>query len=352
MSDVPVCPHGSLSAAEAAERGLGAVLDFSASCNPLGVSPRVLAALTAVDPARYPDDGCRQLRRALAELTGLPAEWVVVGNGSVEIIWLLAAAYLRPTDTALVVGPTFGEYARAAAIAGAKVVGWRAGESNGFAVRPEAVAAAVGECRPRLVFLCNPNNPTGAYLRRRDVETILAACHGSLLVVDEAYLRFVSQADSLVDLVGPNLVLLRSLTKDYGLAGLRLGYALAAPEVARVLRTVKAPWSVSATAQAAGLAALADEAHVARGLAEAAVARAYLTRELARLGLPVQPSAANFFLVRVGDARSFGEALLRRGCCLRDCSSFGLPAYVRIGMRPLAECRRLVAAIEEELRDC
>jgi len=352
LAALRACPHGSLSTREAGEGGLGAVLDFSASCNPLGASPLVPRALAAVDPAHYPDDDCRLLRRVLAKRAGVAAENVVVGNGSVEIIWLLATAYLRPGDTALVVGPTFGEYMRAAAIAGANTVEWRAAEADGFAVHPDGVANAILEIRPRLVFLCNPNNPTGTYLRRQAVAAVLAACHHSLLVVDEAYLPFVTQSDDLVDLVGRDLVLLRSLTKDRGLAGLRLGYALAAPEVVEALLAVKAPWSVSAAAQVAGLAALADDQHVARGVAEAAAAKAYLAAELARLGLAVRPSAANFLLVHVGDGRAFREALLRRGCCLRDCTSFGLPEYVRIGMKTVADCRRLVAAVEEELHDC
>ena len=352
LAAVDPCVHGSLSDPAREALGLGAVLDFSASCNPLGASPSALRALVGVDPARYPDDGCLALRRALAGHLRVPPEGIVAGNGSVELIYLLAAAYLRHGDHVLVVGPTFCEYARAAGVQGATVAYWEAREELGFVPDPAGIARAVAELRPRLVFLCNPNNPTGAYLRRAAMEAILAACRESLLVVDEAYLPFVEDADSLLDLVSEDLVLLRSLTKDHGLAGLRLGYAVAAPSVAQALAKVKMPWSVSVAAQAAGLAALSDAEHVARGRAEVGAAKDYLTREMRRLGLPVLPSAANFLLVDVGDGGAFRDALLRRGCCLRDCASFGLPRYVRIGMRPVGECRRLVEAIEEHLRGC
>ncbi len=351
LAAVPACPHGSIGGAELAAWGMRSVLDFSVNCNPLGPPSAVAAALAAVDPARYPDDECGALRRALAPRLGVAEDCLVVGNGSVELIWLLAAAYLRPGDAALIVGPTFGEYARAVAIHGGRPLEHRASAEDGFRPRVGEIVARLRDLRPRLVFLCNPNNPTGVYLGRAEVGRLSAACTDGLLVVDEAYLAFVERADSLLDLLDEGVVLLRSLTKDYALAGLRLGYALAAPAVSAALRQVRAPWSVNAAAQAAGLAALADEAHLARARQEVAAARAYLMAELTSLGLPVLPSAANFLLVRVGAASKLRGELLRRGCCVRDCTSFGLPEYIRIGLRRLPECRQLVAALREVLHD-
>ncbi|MHB1133692.1 MAG: pyridoxal phosphate-dependent aminotransferase [Chloroflexota bacterium] len=344
----PYCPHGSLSNAEREAKGLVAVLDFSANGNPLGPIPSVRRALAGCDPYRYPDDRCTALRGILAAQLGLNVENLVVGNGSVEIIWGLAAAYLRAGDRVLVVGPTFGEYARAAALAGARVETWLA-QPESFAPNAAAIAAAIARSRPRLVFLCNPNNPTGAYLSAEAVQEVLRACSQSLLVLDEAYLPFVANPDSLIDLLGDDLLLLRSLTKDFGLAGLRLGYAVSSPAVVDALWRVKPPWSVNAAALAAGEAALADGEHVLRGRAVARQASDYLGSALSALGLAVVPSRANFMLVRVGDAATTREGLLRRGCCVRDCTSFGLPEYVRVGLRPLDDCRRLVAAWEEYL---
>lgn len=351
LERVEPCVHGSIGPRELAALGLESVVDFSASCNPLGASPAVREALRGLDLSRYPDDECGALRRAIGEAVGQAPERIVVGNGSVELIWLLANAYLRPGDTAAVVGPTFGEYARAARIAGAHVAEFRAREEDAFRVRLDDLLAFVRNDAPRVLFLCNPNNPTGAYLRRNAVGRIKETLADGLLVVDEAYLSFVEEPESLLDMVGDDLVLVRSLTKDHGLAGLRLGYCVGGDRVVEALHKVRPPWSVNAAAQAAGLAALADGEHLARAREAVGEAKAYLTRELGALGLTVVPSAANFLLVRVGQAAAFWAALLRRGYCVRDCTSFGLPAYIRIGVRTLPECRGLLAAIREVVDD-
>src|SRR2546423_1024676 len=205
---LPACPHGGIGDAELRALGLRRtdVLDFSASPTPLGPSPRVAEALTGLaaggDLGRYPDDGCPRLREALAAHTGCPPDQLIVANGSVEILWLLALAYLGPGDRVLVVGPTFGEYARAARIAGAAVVEWRAAEARSFRPDPDALAAAIRRTCPRLVFLCNPNNPTGVLLDRAVVTRLLAALQEGLLVVDEAYAAFADDAPRLSPLLG------------------------------------------------------------------------------------------------------------------------------------------------------
>jgi histidinol-phosphate aminotransferase len=358
---VPACLHGGIGDAELRALGLrrADVLDFSASTNPLGPSTRVAEALTEFaaggDLGRYPDDGCPRLREALAAHTGYPPDQLIVANGSVEILWLLALAYLGPGDRVLVVGPTFGEYARAARIAGAAVVEWHAAEARDFRPDPDALAAVVRRTRPRLAFLCNPNNPTSILLDRVVVTHLLAALQEGLLVVDEAYAAFADDAPRLSPLLGDGrLVLLRSLTKDYGLAGLRLGYTLGASMVIAALDRVRPPWNVNAAAEVAGLAALSDEAHLARARGEVVTARAYLVDALRHLGLRVYPPAANFLLVDVGstpagDGQAFRNALLRYGICVRDCASFGLPSCVRIGVRTQAACACLVAAAAEVL---
>lgn len=351
LAGVPDCPHGAIGQSEAAGRGLGTVIDFSVNGNPLGQPAAVRAALAAAPTDRYPDNGSPRLRAAIAHQTGVGPERVVVGNGSAEIIWLLAAAYLRPGDPVLVVGPTFGEYARAAAIHGGAPLEARARREDEFRPNLPAIAERIEVERPRLAFLCNPNNPTGAYLRRPDVEGVLRACRYGLLVVDEAYLSFVSEADSLVDLLDEGVVLLRSMTKDYALAGLRLGYALAAPEVIAALEKARMPWAVNAPAEAAGLAALGDPDHLERSRRTCAEVKEYLWSELRSLGLEVVPSAANFLLVRVGNAAGLRSALLARGICVRDCASFGLSEHIRVGLRPLPDCRRLVAALREVIND-
>ena len=352
LRQVPPCPHGSLSYRERMERGLPgeAVLDFSASCNPLGTSPKVLEALRSADLSRYPDDESIQLRHALARILHVDPSWVAVGNGSVDLIYQLASAYLEPTDRALVVGPAFGEYARACRVAGASVVEVRAAEETSFQPDPEAVKAVLRAERPKLAFLCNPNNPTGRLLSAESIVEILGECEETLLVVDEAYLPFCDyEVDLREELTSGRLLLLRSMTKDHGLAGIRLGYALARADLLEPLGRVRPPWGVNALAQAAGLAALEDQAHVEAARRVIAEARAFLVGELSALGLGVVPSTANLLLVRVGDGAAFRTAMLARGVCVRDCASFGLPAYVRIGMRTMPDCRRLAEVAREVL---
>ena len=353
LRDLAPCPHGSIGEAELQALGLDrdAVIDFSASTNPLGPSPRVGEALAELEVGRYPDDGAAALRRALAAQTGLDGSSLLAGNGSSELIWLLALAYLDPGDRVLVVGPTFGEYARAARIAGATVTEWRADAVTGFRPDLPALRATIGQLQPKITFLCNPNNPTGVLLGQAEIERLRSAT-SSLLVLDEAYIGFAREPPPTLDLIGDGRhVVLRSLTKDYALTGLRLGYVAAAPKVIEALRRVRPPWSVNAAAQVAGIAALGDTVHLERSLAALDEAKAYLLAELPRLGVRVLPSAANFLLVEVGDAAAFRQRLLRRGCVLRDCASFGLPAYVRVGVRTLPECRRLVGAIATELAE-
>jgi threonine-phosphate decarboxylase len=349
---VPPAVHGALNIGELSSLGmsLGDVLDFSANINPFGPSPAVSQALTGVPLDRYPDRECLELRVALAEHLGVSPDRVLPGNGASELIWLAALAFVRPDDRALVLGPTFAEYARAAAIMGARVTTWQAREEELFAMPAEEIAECLELWRPRLVFLCNPNNPTGAVLPA-DVIGAWARQHpGTLFVVDEAYLPFANGVDSALAFAGgENVLVLRSMTKDFALAGLRLGYAVGAASLIEPLRRAQPPWSVNALAQAAGVAALRDLPHRQGSLERLARARQELVAGLDRLGLVSVPSATHFFLLRVGDGASFRLALLRRrGVLVRDCASFGLPAFVRIAARQPEENERLLDAVREQ----
>jgi len=353
--------HGGPDYAELTALGLSPdeVIDFSANANPYGPSPQVRTALAGVPLDRYSDAQAIALRERLARVHGLTPEHIIVGNGTAELIWLLGMAYLQRGDPVVIIGPTFGEYRAAAELMGARVTAYRAPAATDFQPDVAAIEALIGRQRPRLTFLCNPNNPTGVYLRREAVEALVAACGEGVLVVDEAYRAFVAETWPSEPLVerGPglspaegNVVLLRSMTKDHALAGLRLGYALASPEVVATLKKVQPSWSVNAAAQAAGLAALADEDHLRETLPKIAEAKAYLLEELTRLGLRVVPSAANFLLVEVGDGRGLRRKLLSHGLMVRDCASFDLPEYVRIAARRMEECRRLIESLRQLVR--
>jgi histidinol-phosphate aminotransferase len=336
--------HGGVDPLELRELGIdpASVVDFSVNVNPYGPAPRALAALRRFDPAAYPDRRVLRLRETLAEANGVPLAEVLAGNGAAELIWLAAHAFLRPGDTALVVGPTFGEYERAARAVGARVACLRAA-APGFQLSAAQIVAEVRAQRPRLVFLCNPNNPTGLLLPEAGVAAIAAACAGGILVLDEAYRSFTAAAP-FAPAPAPGVVVLRSMTKDFALAGLRLAYALGPPDLLEAMRACQPPWSVSGAAQAAGLAALKHRAHLARTLAQTRQAAAELRAGLTGLGARIVPASVHFLLIEVGSGAAVRSRLLGRGCLVRDCASFGLPEYVRVGTRTPPENARLIIA--------
>lgn len=344
IEQIPYVPHGGFATAHAAEN----VLDFSANVNPSGPSPHVWEAMRTVPLEQHPDPCATPLRHLLAEVNGVTPAELLVGNGSVELIYHLAVAYLRTGDPVLIVTPTFGEYAAAAAVMGAAVQTWPTHPADDFALDITALLHQVQTTRPRMLFICNPNNPTGTYLDREGIEQLLVSCPDTLLVLDEAFVRFVTYAWPAVDLLAHgNLVILRSLTKDYALTGLRVGYALAHPSVIAALAKVQPPWSVNALAQAAAIAALRDEEHLRVTLAKLARAKAGLIHDLTQISLWPRPSRVHFFLLPVPSAAEWSQQLLARQVLVRDCSSFGLPTFIRIAPRQDAENARLVAALAE-----
>jgi histidinol-phosphate aminotransferase len=331
--------HGSVAAEELAAYGLtpSDVVDFSVNTNPLGPPPGVVQAIDSTSWVRYPGDDEAPLRAALAEHNRVALERVALGNGSAELLWLIALAVLEPGDRVDVVGPTFGEYARAARVVGAEVH-----EATSLEDLEELPGA-------RLVFVCNPNNPTGTLRTADEIQRVLRERPDRLVVLDEAYASFAEgrwRSEPLLDRL-PNLIVLRSLTKDHALPGLRLGYLLAAAELARAVEAVRPPWSVNAGALRAGLASLepAAQAHLARAVSLVSEARRLLTDGFNGLGFGVAPSDANFVLVRVGDGREFRRALMAHGLVVRDATSFGLPEYVRVACRLPSECQHLLEVV-------
>jgi L-threonine-O-3-phosphate decarboxylase len=345
----PPVVHGGIDLGELLALGLcpDDVLDFSANVNPYGPSPTVREALAGTPLDRYPDRECLELRAALSDSLGIPPACILPGNGASELIWLAALAFLHPGDRVLVLGPTFCEYARAARLKQARVFTWRAPQEQGFVPDLAVIAGRLRSLRPRLVFLCNPNNPTGVVLPPDEVAAWARQHPRTLFVVDEAYLAFAAGLDSALAFAEENVLVLRSLTKDCGLAGLRLGYAVGADSLIGALRQAQPPWSVNAVAQAAGVAALRDPDHRRASLERLAQAKQGLVAGLIRLGLEPVPSAVHFFLLRVGNGAAFRQSLLRRGILVRDCASFGLPTHVRIAARRPEENERLLTAIRE-----
>jgi histidinol-phosphate aminotransferase len=336
------------------ELGLSGVVKLASNENPLGPSPRAIAAVTDVLTSlhRYPDGPARALRGALGERLGVDARQVVVGNGSTDLIDLVARAFLGPEDNAVI---SEGAFARFRQVVLARNGHARLVPLREFTHDLEAMARRVDE-RTRLVFVATPNNPTGTWNRRAEIDRLLAALPPEVLVVlDQAYFEYAADVPDAdcpdgVDYVraGAPVVVLRTFSKAYGLAGLRVGYGIAAPEVIEAVDLVREPFNSNTLGQAGALAALGDRFHVERTLDLTRVERAALARDLAARGLRVLPSLANFLCVDVGrpGAEVF-RALLRRGVIVRPLEAYGLPSCLRISIGARPENARLLAALDE-----
>lgn len=319
--------------------------DFSVNSNPFGPPPELLEHLRELALASYPDPSYKEARAAAAAHHGAPLERVTLGSAA-ELIYRLAACYLRPNDAVLVATPTFGEYARASQLQGARVATC-AVYRRGAPPDAAALARAVESVRPALVWLCHPNNPTGHAWEAGALHELAERCaaRGALLVLDAAYLELSERASAPAELP-EGAVQLHALTKTFAVAGLRAGYALAPAEVAEVLRRAAPPWSVSTPAAAAvrwcrSPAAAAFVRHsVPRLLAE----RRALQRGLCALGLEVWESATSFFLVEVGSASAVSARARAAGFRLRDASSLGLDSCVRLAAGRPEDNHRLLAA--------
>jgi len=324
------------------------ILDFSVCTNPFMPPPRIKEMqLGDVAIEQYPDSLATELRQHLSVRLKVSPDNIMVGSGTTELIRLVALAYFRQGDSVLILEPTYGDYGVASQIAGVKLIKQQMKAIDGFALCLEETAGLIRQNHPRAVFLCNPNNPTGRYLAQAEIEIVLDSIGDSLLVLDEAYLSFVEQSWPSTGLISRgNVVILRSMTKDYGLAGLRLGYAVACREIIDNLRRVCPPWNVNAVAQKVGILVLDDDEYLKHTRHKIKEARQYLVNGLVQLGFQPLPSDTNYFLIKVGDARSFRTGLLKHGIQVRDCNSFGLPEYVRIAPRTIAECQKLIDSIK------
>lgn len=344
------CVHGGLDYAELKALGVdaGDVLDFSVCTNPFMPPPGIKETLSAAPIERYPDSQATVLRQKLVEKLGIDTESILAGSGTTELIRLVTLAYFRRNDHVLILEPTYGEYEVACRLGGTGIIKYRAAESNGFAYRIEEVTDICRRKKPRGIFICNPNNPTGKYLTQRDIEKVTVAMKDSLVIIDEAYVPFVDKRWNSLELIKyDNVIILRSMTKDYGLPGLRLGYAVANKEIIDSLRPALPPWNVNAAAQQAGIAVLEKEAYLRESLRKTKEASDFLVGAISQLGLETVPSDAHYFLVKVGNATAWRRSLLASDILVRDCSSFGLKEYIRISPRIIPDCRKLIAALSD-----
>jgi histidinol-phosphate/aromatic aminotransferase/cobyric acid decarboxylase-like protein len=341
---------------ELSELGLSesAVLDLSVNVNPYGACPELLEAIRDAPLERYPDSTALPARRALAASLDVPVERIVLAHGAAELLWSVARARLAPASTLLVIEPAFSELRRAAAVMGARVLEHRLLPECDFAFDLAALDALLARERPELVYVCSPANPTGLSAPLAPLVELAERYPATCWLVDLSFAELSAEPPQAPLAAERNIVWLRSLTKECAVPGLRVGFAVMPASLARTLEQSRPPWSVSAPAQAAAVAATgaASRRFVARSRALWLRDRARLEAELTRLGLRFHPSDTVYSLVDLGGraATSFRRRLLERhAISIRDATSFGLPGHVRIAACPQTSLLRLTRALTQEL---
>ena len=331
------------------EYGIADSTKLASNENPLGPSPKALETIRAKlgQLNLYPDGDCFYLKNGLAKKLGMAPEQLIFGNGSNEIIELAVRAFMRPGDQAVMARQAFVVYQLIVQAVGGKSVQVPLRE---FTHDLEAIAAAVTS-ETKIVFLANPNNPTGTIYRRPEWEKFLSKLPNHvLLIVDEAYFEYVRDPgypDSLTYQSDERPMLtLRTFSKLYGLAGLRVGYGVGPREIIAMMQRVRQPFNVNAPAQWAALAALDDSDHVQRSLAVNREGLDFLGREFEKLGLEFVPSHGNFILVRVGKGQEVFQQLLSRGIIVRPMGGYQFPEHVRVTVGTMDENRKLIATLQ------
>ncbi len=339
----------------AREFGLSEVIKLASNENPLGPSPLAVEAIRQAAPQirLYPDNSCRELVAELAPRLGLPEDSIIIGRGSDEVIHMAGCAFLDPAEEAIMGDPYFIIYELTTLLMGGRCVKVPLKDYR------FDVEAALQRLTPatKLIFISSPNNPTGTILTRDELALLMGRLpSGTLLVLDEAYREYVTSPeypDSLEYVRrGKNILVLRTFSKIYALAGLRIGYGMARPGLIAALHQVREPFNVSSLALAAAVASLRDSEQVERGRRVNDEGRGYLGGEFNRLGLRFAPTQSNFVFVDLGvEAAAAFQALMRRGVIVRHDPLFGTPTHVRVTIGTMQQNRRFIAALEEVLAE-
>lgn len=324
------------------------IVKLASNENPLGMSDAARAALidASTELARYPDNDCHLLLDALSRKLDIPPSWLVAGNGSECVLGLAATAFLEPGRHALYAQYSFQAFVNAVQRTGAA---HRVIPAREHGCDLDAMLAALDD-DTALVYLANPGNPTGTFVRGDVLERFIAAVPSHVpVLLDEAYYEYLSVEDRYDSLAWvrrfPNLIVTRTFSKAYGLAGLRVGYGVAQPALAALLNRIRPAFVVTAAAERAAVAALGDETFLARSCAANHAGLAQLYAGFDSLGLTYLRSSANFILVRVGDAGAVNASLLRQGVIVRPVGVYGLPEWLRISVGTEAENARCLAAL-------
>lgn len=328
------------------------IVKLASNENPAGIPASARAAMLAAvaDVNRYPDGSAYALKEVLAQRLAVPADWITIGNGSNDILEMAAAALLAPGRSCVYAQYSFGAYALATQSRGARAIVVDAIDyGHDLPAMAQAIAADT-----RLVYVANPNNPTGTFLGARALEAFLEAVPADVVVVlDEAYNEYLPP-ELRYDAIAwvrrfPNLLVSRTFSKAYGLAGLRVGYGVAQAELGGLLNRVRLPFNVTSVAQAAAAAALQDAAYVQKSFEDNRAGLQALSAALTELGLQVIPSFANFILFRVGPAARVYQELLARGVIVRPVAGYGLPEWLRVSVGLPQENARFLAVLPAAL---
>lgn len=330
----------------------GKIIKLASNENPLGPSPKALLAMrAALESAHlYPDGGGYYLRQALAARLRLSRDQLILGSGSNEIIEFLGHAFLNRGDDVITSEHAFIAYKLVAAVFGARTIEV---PSPDLRHDLEAMIAAITP-KTRLIFIANPNNPTGSLARQEEIDRFIERVPQHIVVVfDEAYFEYLDDPPDTLRFVraGRNVAVLRTFSKIQGLASLRVGYGMARPELIQVLQKARQPFNVNGIGQAAALASLGDDEHRQATKRVTDEGRAWLQKEFAAMNLRFVPSVANFVLVNVGDGAKIFRALLDRHIIVRALKGYNLPEWVRISVGTMEQNRRCVAALQEVLRN-
>jgi threonine-phosphate decarboxylase len=333
------------------EKPYSAIVDFSSNVNPLGAPQSVYKILKKAKISQYPDHNSNILKKAIARHLGVSKEMIVVGNGASEIIYNFARATVERGTPVLIPVPTFGEYEAASRMCGGKLEFFKTEN-----LRDDISEFVKRIPRNGVVFVCNPNNPSGLFLELDEILRIVRAAKkmGTYLFLDECFVEMMWDGGSAIPYVKSfeNLFVLRSLTKSFGLAGLRIGYGVGSKRISSILNSIKIPWSVNGVAQEAAITALSEKRFLARTQTLIRQESEFLKESLSSMELKYSDSRTNFILIRTKiPSRILKQKLLRKKILVRDCSTFrGMGKnYIRIAVRTRRENEMLVRALESVL---
>lgn len=344
--------HGGIDYNKLKDQGISPeeIIDFSVSIFPFEIPDSVKAAAAGAVIDRYPDTKAGALRRAISGITGCGEDEILPVNGTSQAMLLISWTLLSPGDKVIIIGPTYSSYRRYSTFSGAEITEIVSTEKNDFYPNIDNIIEEIRKKLPRIVWLCSPNNPTGIIISKEDISRIQAACidHGAILVVDQAYLNFSAPEYRFT----PNLedtIILRSMTKDYALAGLRLGYLLGDKKIVQRFEERQPEWSINAPAQEAGAACIAAQDLFEKMWLDFHKIIDQMAEGFKNLGLKVVSSRSNFMLVKVGDVEGLQHHLWKEKILVRNCASFGLPEYIRVGVNTREHNEKLLGLVKEFL---